>query len=165
MTEVTETPVNVDKEPGAVKRVAERITTFLKETYTLKGATAKEVTKYNNLYASFTPAQREELIAFNEKAIHKTAMRKVVRNWIITGAGLAAGWSIATGGLPAMWAFLTKTAPIAIGTGLEAVRTWMFDPHKTILIDVPNKLSDIAKNIGDFFAKGPGLPSKIKIIP
>lgn len=139
MSEANETPVPVEKEPGAVKRVAERIGKFLSETYTIKGAKAKEMRKYEKLYDQFTPSQRAEMMEFYDQKITKGATWKVIRNWVATGAGVALGWSVAHFGLPAVWQFVTQTAPAAIAGGTESIRNWLFEPHQ-LRVNLPDKL-------------------------
>lgn len=104
MAEVTP---KIEKEPGRAKRVVDRIGKFLSETYTVKGAKAAEMRKYEKVYASFTPSQQEEMKAYYDKKAGKKAVWKVIRNWVVTGAGLTLGYGLLnpTAGA-AMWKFV-----------------------------------------------------------
>ncbi len=99
MSEATgETAAPVELKKNVVGRVAERVGKFLSETYTIKGATAKELQKYADTYDRFTGDQRAEMLQYYEKVAQKSATWKVVRNWVATGAGLAvAGAAVAFG--------------------------------------------------------------------
>lgn len=100
---MSEVGMKVEKETGRVKRVTDRIGKFLSETYTFKGAKAAELRKYEKLYASFTPSQQSEMMAYYDKKAGKRSTWKVIRNWVATGAGLALGYGLLQpGGLAAM---------------------------------------------------------------
>ncbi|HLD25286.1 MAG TPA: hypothetical protein VJB96_05210 [Patescibacteria group bacterium] len=107
MAEITP---KMEKEPGRARRVVDRIGKFLSETYTVKGAKAAELRKYEKLYASFTPSQQQEMMAYYDKKAGKKAVWKVVRNWVATGAGLALGWGLLQpGGAAAMWKWAVES--------------------------------------------------------
>lgn len=84
--------MNPEKESGAVRRVAEKVGTFLSETYTKKGALKKEMKQYAQVFNKFTGSQREEMQAYYEKRANKSATFKVIRNWVATGAGITLGY-------------------------------------------------------------------------
>lgn len=139
-SEIMELPINPEKESGAVKRVAEKVGTFLSETYTKKGALKKEMAQYEKIFNRFTGAQRQEMKAFYEKQANKSATFKLIRNWVVTGAGLAlggaaalrpdlavlavkglAGWIVSTGkNLIAEPGKIMGKIGAGIGAGLEA---------------------------------------------
>lgn len=132
---MSETAVKVEKESGVVRRVADRIGKFLSETYTVKGAKQKEIGKYAGLYSQFTPSQQEEMKAFYEKKVGKTATWKVIRNWVATGAGLALGYGLMQPGNAAlMWKFVTDTAPKAIASGADKIFHWMFHVYNVNIV-------------------------------
>lgn len=83
--------VGVEKESGPVRRVAKRVGEFLSETYTVKGAFAKEMQKIDKVYRSFTLEQQQEMRAYFAAKAEKSAKWKVIRNWVATGAGIALG--------------------------------------------------------------------------
>lgn len=123
MAEVSEAPKGVEKDRGVVGRVTAKISKFLSENYTIKGAKAAEMRKYGALHASFTPSQQTEMRAYYEKKVSKKATWKVIRNWVVTGAGLALGWSVLQNPAAA-WKFVTETVP----TGVKAALDWVFRP-------------------------------------
>ena len=89
-----ELPVKIEKEQGAVGRVAERMGKFLAEHYTFKGATAKELQGLDRVMGHFTPSQQNELKSYYESKAVNSARWKVIRNWVATGAGLTLGGAI-----------------------------------------------------------------------
>lgn len=90
MIEITgEVATKAEVKKGVVGRVAERVGKFLTETYTIKGASAKELKKYEDVYNRFTGDKRAEMLKYYEGVARKSATWKVVRNWVATGAGLA----------------------------------------------------------------------------
>ena len=89
-----ELPVKIEKEQGAVGRVAERMGKFLAEHYTFKGATAKELQGLDRVVGHFTPSQQNELKSYYESKAVNNARWKVIRNWVATGAGLTLGGAI-----------------------------------------------------------------------
>lgn len=152
-----ENGINVEKESGPVRRVAERVGRSLSETYTVKGAIAKEMRKVDKVTRSFTPQQQQEMRTYFSRKAEKSAKWKVIRNWVATGAGLAVGSALAfapeqslalvvnvAGEVGKWW---TKTALPALGkagAGISgafaaareaigdagiAVRDWLFDIH------------------------------------
>lgn len=162
MTELkAEMPVKPEKESGVVKRVADRIGEFLSKTYTIKGAKANEVKKFDALYAQFTPSQSAEMKAFYEKKVGKTATWKVIRNWVATGAGVALGYGLLQpGGAAAMWGFVTDKAVPAIKGGAEAVFNWIFNPF-TLQVKLPGPHTGFTLPMN--LPSGPGIPIPTKI--
>ena len=115
MTETTgEMTAPVEQKKNVVSRVAERVGKFLSETYTVKGATAKEMEKYAYIYDQFSGKQRDEMMAYYDKSANQTASWKVVRNWVATGAGLAAGGATIAFH-EAAWSAITGAAGVAAG--------------------------------------------------
>lgn len=123
MAELSEVPKGIEKDKGVVGRVAARIGKFLSETYTIKGAKAAEMRKYGEIYSGFTPSQQEEMRTYFEKKVSKKATWKVIRNWVVTGAGLALGWGILQNP-GAAWKFVAETVP----NGVKAALDWVFKP-------------------------------------
>jgi len=160
MSEIAEVHMGVEKEAGMIKRVTSRIGKFLSETYTVKGAKSKEMAKYTALYTQFTPSQQEEMKAFYEKKVAKTATWKVIRNWVVTGAGLAMGYGILHDPTLA-WTFVTKTAPDAIKNGADFIYHWLFNPTSYV-VDAPALAAQWGGqtvSLGSLgaIAKGPGI--------
>lgn len=162
MSEIAEVPMGVEKEAGMIKRVTSRIGKFLSENYTIKGAKAKEIGKYATLYAQFTPEQQDEMKAFYEKKVAKTATWKVIRNWVTTGAGLALGYGLLQPGNAALvWDFVTKTAPEAIKGGANFVYHWLFNEtvYTVTAPAIASQWGGQTVGLGSLgaIAKGPGI--------
>lgn len=159
MSEHNEVPMGQEREAGIVSRVGARIGKFLSETYTFKGAAAKEQTEqYAKIYNQFSGETKAQMMRDYEKVATDKAHWKVIRNWIATGAGLALGFSILHNPTP-VWEFLTKTAPEAIKGGVKPVFDWMFHIYNVKV--VPGSL-ELMKSGTDTITKA--LPN-IKVPP
>lgn len=176
-TDVQELPAVVERESGTLRKVAERIGTVLSETYTVKGAKAKELRSLDAITAKFTPSQQKEMWEYFESKADKTAKWKVIRNWVVTGAGLALGTVLLTkpelivgavvkaGAIVSSWWKETTSALVSAGVGVteaashgtESVMNWIFDmknPHSLTIHNtaVATQLSGVAKYSADKIA-------------
>lgn len=114
----------VERESGVVKRVAEKVSKFLSENYTLKGAKAKELRALDSVVGHFTPEQQREMRSHFEAKAEKNAKWKVIRNWVATGAGLALGGAVALYPEKALGLVIlaaTETAKWWTGTAIPAL--------------------------------------------
>lgn len=154
----------VEKEATPVQKMAERVGKFLSETYTFKGAKAKEMRAFDAISASFTPSQQQEMREYFAAKAEKNAKWKVIRNWVATGAGLALGTTIAlrpdlvagalvsAGKLVTTWWKDIGLAAAGVKTGLanfgNGVREWVFDTGSRPLITIPKTqiMADASKN-------------------
>ena len=109
-----EMTVPIERESGAVKRVTEKVGQFLKETYTRQGVIVKDMRRYAKLTENDTFYTRRDKMAQYEKLAEKHATWKVIRNWAVTGAGLALGGSILANPSHAL-ALVTEAANGAAG--------------------------------------------------
>lgn len=165
----------VEKESGAVKKMAERVGKFLSETYTFKGATAKEMRAFDNIASSFTPSQQEEMRAYFSAKAEKNAKWKVIRNWVATGAGVALGTTmllrpdlvtgalVTAGKVVGTWWKDAGVALAGVKTGMAnfgtGVKEWIFDtgsvrqiviPKSQITAEASKQWAIAGKNLQDF---------------
>lgn len=174
MSEVTgEMMSPMEKESGVLKKMSERVGKFLSETYTFKGAKAKELIGLEKSLSHFTPSQQEEMREYFEKKADANSKWKVIRNWVVTGAGLTLGAAVLANPAGA-WALVGKageavvgwwhqattavsTAVVGVGQGTvdvgTAVRDWLFDVHNRPVMHIP---VDKTKFLADYNTKGLG---------
>lgn len=124
MSEVPIMPEPRERESNVVTRVAKRVGKFLEQTYTRHGVLAKDIEKAKKLTEGMTFYTRRTELARLTKRAESQATWKVIRNWVLTGAGLALGGAILANPAGA-WAAITETAGAAVAK-LTALKTTLF---------------------------------------
>jgi hypothetical protein len=104
----------MEKESGVLRKMSERVGKFLSETYTFKGAKAKELIGFEKSLSHFTPSQQEEMREYFDKKADVNSKWKVIRNWVVTGAGLTLGAAVLANPAGA-WALVEKAGEAVVG--------------------------------------------------